>query len=63
MESRGQMLMEPRELAAGLDMESKGKSGIKGDSYIFGLRNWVNGGDSSERENGLYNRAVILSVC
>lgn len=49
MESRGQILMEPRELAARLDMESKGKSEIKGDSYVFGLRTWVNGGDPSER--------------
>lgn len=32
MESRGKVLMEPRELAAGLEMESKGKSGIKGDA-------------------------------
>lgn len=32
MESRGQVLMGPRELAAGLEMESKGQSGIKGDA-------------------------------
>lgn len=60
MESRGQVSMEPRELAAGLEMESKAKSGIKGDAQIFGRGSWVNDDDTSEKYKGLYNSACNI---